>query len=108
MANNYGAFSEKPTPKDNNYGAYQESKPVVFSTTPKKARKKSSDVTSMNPLYKPKASPGPIGSAANVRENRIAAKSTRPAGESFSKPNKGTRPGAESFVPKAMKTKRGN
>jgi len=107
MASNYGAFSEKPTPQDNNYGAYQESKKVVFSSTPKK-RIKASDTGKMNPLYKPKASPGPLSSASNVRENRIAAKSTRPAGESFSKPNKGTRPGAESFVPKAMKTKRGN
>jgi len=115
MPTEYGAFSEKPTPKDNNYGAYQESRTsnspsattnnmyigspsALASYEPKKSkpRTKASDTSKMNPLYKPKASPGPISSAANVRENRIAAKSTRPAGESFSKPNKGTRPVAES------------
>ena len=96
MASNYGAFSEKPTPKNNNYGAYLESKPVIFSSAPKKTRKNASDVTSMNPVYKPKASPGPIGSAANVREGRVPKKATRPSAESFSKPNKGTRPMGES------------
>jgi hypothetical protein len=61
-----------------------------------KSRSKASDTTKMNPVYKPKASPGPIGSAANVRENRIAPKGTRPMAESYTKKNNGTRPVAES------------
>jgi len=98
MANNYGAFSESAYPKDNNAGAYQESRKIIFSATPKK-RTKASDTGSMNPLYKPKASPGPIASASNVREGRSKtmspmsnfiynapkadkAKATRPMGES--------------------------
>jgi len=95
MANNYGAFSESAYPKDNNVGAYQESRKVIFSATPKK-RTKASDTGSMNPLYKPKASPGPISSAANVRENRLAGKATVPTDESYSRKNMGTRPVAES------------
>ena len=58
MANNYGAFSEKAYPKNNNTGAYQESKKVVFSKSPK-TRNKSSDTRNMNPVYKPSAGPGP-------------------------------------------------
>ena len=65
MANNYGAFSEKAYPKDNNAGAYQESKKVVFSKTPK-ARTKASDTSKMNPVYKPKASPGPAMNTLNM------------------------------------------
>ena len=61
-----------------------------------KSRTKASDVSRMNPVYKPKASPGPIGSAANVRENRLPKKATRPVAESYSKKNNGTRPVAES------------
>jgi hypothetical protein len=100
MVNNYGAFSELPKPRGNDYGAYLESRPSVYSKSPK-TRKKSSDTSSMNSLYKPKASPGPIGSASNVREGRSTnmspmsnsansrenrmptkAKATRPMGES--------------------------
>jgi len=65
MANNYGAFSESKYPKDNNAGAYQESKKVVFSKTPK-SRTKSSDTSNMNPVYKPKASPGPAMNTLNL------------------------------------------
>ena len=36
----------------------------------KKPRTKSGDVSRMNPIYKPKASPGPLASSANVREGR--------------------------------------
>jgi hypothetical protein len=61
-----------------------------------KSRSKASDTSKMNPVYKPKASPGPIGSAANVRESRVPGKATRPSGESYSKKNNGTRPVAES------------
>ena len=77
MASNYGAFSESAYPKDNNAGAYQESRKVVFSATPRK-RTKASDTGSMNSLYKPKASPGPIGSAANVREGRSSDRTPKP------------------------------
>jgi len=108
MANNYGAFSELPKPTGNDYGAYLESRPSVFSSKPKKTRSKAADVTSMNPLYKPKASPGPIGSAANVRENRVPKKATRPSAESFSKPNKGTRPMGESTKSGKKTTNRGS
>jgi len=65
MANNYGAFSEKAYPKDNNAGAYQESKKVVFSKTPK-SRTKASDTSKMNSVYKPKASPGPAMNTLNL------------------------------------------
>ena len=65
MANNYGAFSESKYPKDNNAGAYQESKKVVFSKTPK-SRSKASDTSKMNPVYKPKASPGPAMNTLNL------------------------------------------
>ena len=65
MANNYGAFSESKYPKDNNAGAYQESKKVVFSKTPK-SRSKTSDTSKMNPIYKPKASPGPAINTLNL------------------------------------------
>lgn len=65
MANNYGAFSESKYPKDNNAGAYQESKKVVFSKTPK-SRSKASDTSKMNPVYKPKASPGPAMNTLNM------------------------------------------
>ena len=65
MANNYGAFSESKYPKDNNAGAYQESKKVVFSKTPK-PRSKSSDVSRMNHVYKPKASPCPAMNTLNL------------------------------------------
>jgi hypothetical protein len=65
MANNYGAFSEKAYPKDNNTGAYQESKKVVFSKSPK-SRTKASDTSKMNPIYKPKASPGPAMNTLNL------------------------------------------
>jgi hypothetical protein len=78
MANDYGAFSEKAYPKDNNYGAYQESKKVVFSSTPKKTRTKAADHSNMNPLYKPTSSPGPIASAPNVREGRSSMKGAQP------------------------------
>ena len=61
-----------------------------------KSRSKASDTSKMNPVYKPKASPGPIGSAANVRENRVPKKATRPMAESYSKKNNGTRPAGES------------
>lgn len=61
-----------------------------------KSRSKASDTSKMNPVYKPKASPGPIGSAANVREGRVKPKATRPVGESYSKKNNGTRPKNES------------
>ncbi len=65
MANNYGAFSEKDYPKDNNYGAYQESRKVIFPKGPK-TRKKASDTSSMNKVYKPKASPGPVMNTLNL------------------------------------------
>ena len=65
MMNNYGAFSEKAYPKDNNAGAYQESKKVVFSKT-SKPRSKASDTSKMNPVYKPKASPGPAMNTLNL------------------------------------------
>ena len=65
-----------------------------------KPRSKASDTSKMNPLYKPKASPGPIASSANVREgrstdrtpmaNRANAREGRPAQV------KPTRPIAES------------
>lgn len=61
-----------------------------------KSRSKASDHSNMNPVYKPKASPGPIASAPNVREGRVAPKATRPSEESYSKKNNGTRPVAES------------
>jgi hypothetical protein len=61
-----------------------------------KSRTKASDHSKMNPVYKPKASPGPIASAANVRESRVPGKATRPMAESYSKKNNGTRPVAES------------
>jgi len=41
-------------------------------------RTKSSDTSRMNKVYKPKASPGPIGSSANVREGRSPDRSPRP------------------------------
>ena len=47
-----------------------------------KSRTKASDVSKVNPIYKPKASPGPLASSANVREGRVAPKATRPVGES--------------------------
>ena len=43
-----------------------------------KARKKASDHSKMNPVYKPAASPGPIASAANVREGRSVVKGPQP------------------------------
>ena len=61
-----------------------------------KSRNKASDTSKMNPVYKPKASPGPIGSAANVREGRAKPKGTRPMNESYTRKNNGTRPVAES------------
>lgn len=61
-----------------------------------KSRTKASDTSRMNPVYKPKASPGPIGSAANVREGRVKPKGTRPMNESYTRKNNGTRPVAES------------
>ena len=61
-----------------------------------KSRSKASDTSKMNPVYKPKASPGPISSAANVREGRVKPKATRPVGESYSKPKTATRPKNES------------
>jgi hypothetical protein len=66
----------------------------------KNARTKASDTSKMNSLYKPKSSPGPIASSANVREgrstdrtpmaNRANAREGRPAQV------KPTRPVAES------------
>ena len=61
-----------------------------------KSRSKASDTSKMNPVYKPKASPGPISSAANVREGRVKPKASRPMAESYSKKNNGTRPVGES------------
>jgi hypothetical protein len=43
-----------------------------------KSRSKASDISRMNPIYKPKASPGPIGSSANVREGRSPDRSPKP------------------------------
>jgi len=79
-------------------GSFVDSMGTPFGQTSKstKPRNKSSDTSKMNKIYKPKASPGPIGSAANVREGRVPKKATRPSAESFSKPNKGTRPMGES------------
>jgi hypothetical protein len=61
-----------------------------------KSRSKATDTSRMNPVYKPKASPGPVSSAANVREGRVKPKASRPMAESYSKKNNGTRPVAES------------
>jgi hypothetical protein len=101
MANNYGAFSELPKPKGNDYGAYLESRPIVFSNSPK-PRKKASDTSKMNSLYKPKASPGPIASASNVREGRSTNKTTM-SNFTYSAPKadkpKATRPMKESTRP---------
>ena len=41
-------------------------------------RSKASDTSRMNKVYKPKASPGPIGSSANVREGRSPDRSPKP------------------------------
>jgi len=41
-------------------------------------RTKSSDTSRMNKVYKPKSSPGPIGSSANVREGRSPDRSPKP------------------------------
>ena len=101
MATNYGAYEESRTsnsPSATTNKMYIGSPSALASYEPKKSkpRTKSSDTSKMNSLYKPKASPGPIGSAANVREGRVPKKATRPSAESFSKPNKGTRPMGES------------
>jgi hypothetical protein len=68
MINNYGAFSELPKPKGNDYGAFRE---LEKSSVQKKAKSRSnaSDVSRMNPVYKPKASPGPIGSLRSVERS---------------------------------------
>jgi hypothetical protein len=106
MATEYGAYQESRTSNSpsatTNYGAYLESRQgspsALASYEPKKSkpRTKASDTSKMNSLYKPKASPGPISSAANVRENRLAGKATVPTDESYSRKNMGTRPVAES------------
>ena len=85
-----------------------------------KPRKNSSDTSKMNKIYKPKASPGPIASSANVREGRSTAmkqkKSSPVKGVSSNTLNlygaakSEKRPKAESFTDKsrALRTKRGN
>jgi len=105
MATEYGAYQESRTsnsPSATTNKMYIGSPSALASYEPKisKPRTKASDTSKMNSLYKPKASPGPIGSAANVREGRstdrtampnranaredrpIKAKPTRPMGES--------------------------
>jgi hypothetical protein len=117
MANDYGAFSEKAYPKDNNYGAYQESQKVVFPTTPKKARAKATDHSNMDPLYKPAASPGPIESASNVREGRSSVKGAQPGSANVREGRmspKSTTPSAanqresRTSAPSTNRTSRGN
>jgi hypothetical protein len=85
-----------------------------------KPRTKASDTSKMNKIYKPKASPGPIASSANVREGRSTAMKQQklqvPRGASSSTLNlygaakTEKRPKAESFTDKsrALRTKRGN
>jgi len=41
-------------------------------------RSKASDTSKMNKVFKPKASPGPVGSSANVREGRSPDRSPKP------------------------------
>ena len=65
-----------------------------------KPRTKASDTSKMNKLYKPKSSPGPIASSANVREGRSTDKTPMPnranAREDRPAQVKPTRPVAES------------
>ena len=61
-------------------GSYVDSMGTPFGQTSRstKPRKKSSDTSKMNSLYKPKASPGPMSSAANVREGRSTDRTAMP------------------------------
>jgi len=109
MATEYGAYQESRTSNSpsatTNYGAYLESRQgspsALASYEPErsKPRKKASDTSKMNSLYKPKASPGPIGSASNVREGRSTNK-TAMSNFTYSAPKadkpKATRPMGES------------
>jgi len=104
MASNYGAFSEKAYPKDNNTGAYQESKKVVFSKTPK-PRSKSSDVSRMNPVYKPKASPGPATNTLNLYGAPKTVKRTEGAFMEKSYPKAKPKSNFNYTAPKADKAK---
>ena len=75
-----------------------------------KPRSKSSDTSKMNPVYKPKASPGPatlnlygaakprLGGNANARENRTSSKPTKSTTK-----NKVYNPNKDSAAAKAIR-----